>query len=450
MRIALFLLSIFIFHEGLAAGGVTALSFYRSQQSLFPSGQASRTELEKKVLRRELEPWFRIRWNQKEYEIPGELLVKDSQTTQTLIAKEKIEILKSPLAHAAPAFSLQANQTVVVLKTDAFWAQVLEPKLKLKGWAPLHAFTAPIEDKGIFLTLVDSFMHKAPAGSAEILTTIPRGQRLIPRQIVNNFLEVKYKNLQGYIELGNLVGRGDFAMWAYHKHKGWLGISHRENGFLITVDKQKVSLRDFIAFSPYHNRGVITRKPRTNSESPSIRSRVEILNKQAHRWTLSQLDGHGQVWWRAEEAPTQVPNNKNTITSEQLMKRKIHSVAFAPGKSLKGLASAEGVFRTEDGKTWSEIPQFEGKNHPVSIHPDGLWYVGSYRSSDEGKTFENYIKWDKLTEQIQDSIHKTPRHLRITKIEPLSHSRVRILVDTGAQKVKLQAHVLSQEWTLVK
>ncbi|MBC7372046.1 MAG: hypothetical protein H7326_10795 [Bdellovibrionaceae bacterium] len=239
-------------------------------------------------------------------------------------------------------------------------------------------------------------------------------------------------------------------MWAFHRVRGWIGISHRENGYLMTTDKQKIPLGDFIAFSPYQDRAVVSQK--LTDDGPSIRSRVEIVSRKAHRWTLSQLADHGEVWWRSEElsAGTQ-PQDTNRITSDQLMKREVHSVAFGAGKSsLKAIASANGVFRTDDGKTWSEIAQFTGQNFPVSIHPDGIWYVGSYRSYDEGKTFENYIRWDKLAQQIQDSIHKMPRHLRITGIESMPHSKIRILVDTGVQKIKMQAHVLSQEWTLVK
>jgi len=426
-----------------------ALSFYRSQQSLFSSGQASRGDLENKVLRRELEPWFRVTWNKKEYEVPGEIMVKDLQTTQTLTAKEAIDILKSPQSGSPRAFQLPAQANVIVLKTDAYWAEVLEPKSKNKGWAPLHVFTAPNEDKGVYITLIDSFLQKSAQSSGEIITTIPRNVRLMPLEIEKNFLKVQYNTHIGYVDLSNLACRGDFAMWAYHKRQGWLGISHRENGFLMTVNNQKIPLNDFIAFSPYSNRGVISQK--LSEDGPSIRSRVQILDQKAHRWALSVLEGHGEVWWRTEDTE-QLTKSESTqqISTEQLLKKEISAFSFASTKSMKGLASANGIYRTEDGKTWTQIPLFEDKNYPVTIHPDGIWYVGSYRSFDEGKTFEPYIKWDKLAEQIQAGIHKAPRHLRIAQIEALPHSRIRILVDTGVQKIKMQAHILSHEWTLVK
>jgi hypothetical protein len=312
----------------------------------------------------------------------------------------------------------------------------------------LHLLEAPVEDEGVFITLIDSFLRKTPQNSSAIITTVPRMQRLTALGIEKTFLKVAYQNHVGYLDLANLVGRADFAMWAYHKNKGWLGISHRENGFLFTVDNQKIALESFIAFNPYVNRGVACQK--LTDDAPSIRSRVEIANSKAHRWALSALEGHGTVWWRMEELENGAKNEgAHQISADQLMKREVTAVAFA-NKSLKGLASAEGVFRTEDGKTWKEIPLFEGKNYPVAIHPDGIWYVGNFRSFDEGKTFEPYIKWDKLAERIQGALHKPPRHLRIAQIEPLTNSRIRILVDTGVQKVKMQAHVLSQEWMMVK
>lgn len=447
MRIVL-IVFVFLFFEFSFASNSQVLSFYRNQQSLFSSGQARRTELEKAILSRELSPWFRITWNKKEYDVPGTTLTKDLQLTRTLISKQKTEILKSPQPGSARSFSIPANTLVVVLKVDSFWAEVVEPKQKLKGWVALHYFHPPAEDKGVFLTVTDSFLLQHPKDSSEIITTIPRGYRLIPQKFEKNYVKVQYQGRSGYIDLSSVIGRSDFAMWAFHTKKGWLGISHRENEFLLTVDKQKLKLEDFLAYASYQNRGIVTQK--TNDDGPSIRSRVEIISKKAHRWTQSLLTEHGKVWWRSDEDHTQSLDEATEISSEQLMKRRLHGVAFAPGTPLKGLVSADGVFRTEDGKNWQEIPQFSGQNFPVSIHPEGVWYVGNYRSYDEGKTFEPYIMWDKLTQQIQDNLHKVPRHLRITQIEPMSHSRIRIFLDTGVQKIKMQAHILSQEWSLVK
>lgn len=429
-----------------------AVSFYRSQQSLFPSGQARRENLEAKILRRDTEPWFRIQWNKKNFEVPGETLIRDLHVTQNLITKEALELRQEPREDAKKITRLQAQRSLKVLRTNTSWALLQDPQGKLQGWAPLYKLSAPVEDSGVFLTLVDSFLKKAPNSSAPIITTIPRLQRLLPLGIENNYLRISYQGHVGYLDLANLAGRGDFAMWAYHQNQGWLGISHRENGFLFTVNKQKIPLTNFIAFNPYLNRGISCQK--LSDEAPSIRSRVEIVDNRAHLWALSFLEGHGEVWWRTselEQQPAPPPSGSHalSLTTEKLIQRELNAVAFAKN-SMKGLASAKGIFRTEDGKTWTELPFFEGKNYPLAIHPDGIWYVGNFRSYDEGKSFEPYIKWDLLAAQIQIGTHRPPRHLRITSIEPLSHSRIRLHVDTGSQKVKMQAHVLSQEWKLVK
>jgi hypothetical protein len=445
---AIFSLIVSLINLQCLAAETPVISFYRNQQSLFPSGQASRQDLEAKILRRDYEPWLRVSWNKKVYEIPGETVIRDVQVTNNLISKEILGLLKDPQEGSKRLAVVQAKVSLQVVQTNSYWAELVEPKTKLKGWAPLHMLEAPVEDQGVFITLIDAFLKKKPQNSSGIITTIPRMQRLVSLGIERNFLKVSYQGHTGYLDLANLTGRGDFAMWAYSHRRGWLGISHRENGFLFTVDNQKIPLQDFIAFNPYTQRGVACQK--LADDAPSIRSRVEIANNKAHRWALSVLEGHGSVWWRMEE-----PENSsraiagNQITSNQLLKREVSAVAFAK-KSLKGLASAHGVFRTDDSKIWKEIPLFEGKNFPVTIHPDGIWYVGNYRSFDDGKTFETYIKWDKLAEQIQMSLHKAPRHLRISQIESLTNSRIRILVDTGLQKVKMQAHVLSNDWNVVK
>lgn len=426
----------------------SVVSFYRTQQSLFPSGQATREALEAKVLRRDYEPWFRVSWDKKEYEIPGETVITDLHLTKKLVSKESLELFKSPQEGSERIGKVRAKTTLQVLQTKSYWAELLDPKQNIKGWTPLHLLEAPFEDSGVFVTLIDTFLRKTPKSSSEVITTIPRLLRVDSLGIEKGYLKVRYQGHTGYLDLVNLAGRGDFAMWAYHKRKGWLGISHREGGFLQTVNSLKIPLEDFLAFNPYTDRGVVSQK--LSEDGPSIRSRVVITNNRAHRWVLSQLKDHGAVWWRLEDPETLKPLAiENDLNNEQLLKREVVSVAFA-GKSLKGLASANGIFRTEDGKTWKEISQFNGQNHPVNIHPDGVWFVGNFRSFDEGKTFEPYIKWDKLAQKIQVGLNTPPRHLRIANIEALSHSRIRILIDTGVQKVKMQAHILSNEWSLVK
>lgn len=442
-----FLISIFSFQ--VFAADTAVISFYRNQESLFPSGQASRESLEKKILRRDFTPWFRVSWNKKSYEIPGETVVTDLQVTRQLIAKEALSLLNKNENEAPVTAKVAARTSLLVLQTKNHWAELVDLKKKTRGWAPLHLLEAPVEDTGVYLTLIDTLLRKNPENSSPVITTVPRMQRLVSLGIEKTYLKVKYQNHTGYLDLANLTGRADFAMWAFHRHKGWLGIDHRENAFLYTVNNQKLALDDFLAFKPYTDRGVVSQK--LSEEGPSIRSRVEITHDRAHRWALSVLDGHGSVWWRMEDSETLAAKKarEKQISSEQLLKREVTDVAFAT-KSQMGLASAGGIFRTEDGKTWTQISMFEDKNYPVTIHPDGIWYVGNYRSFNEGKTFESYIRWDKLAEKIQVGLSKTPRHLRITSIEPLSHSRIRLLVDTGTQKVKMQAHVLSQEWALVK
>lgn len=447
MRPGIFLV-ILLLSELCFAQSSAVASFYRTQQSLFPSGQAKREDLEKKILRRDYEPWFRVSWNKKDYEIPGDTVVTDLQLTKNLIAKESLELFKGPEEGSGRAGRVVAKSMLQVLQTKSYWAEIYDSKQKIKGWAPLHLLEAPFEDTGVYVTLIDTFLRKTPQNSSEIVTTIPRMIRVTSLGIEKTFLKVQYQGHTGYLDMANLAGRGDFAMWAYHKTKGWLGISHRENAYLLTVNGLKLPLEDFLAFNPYTDRGVVSQK--LTEDGPSIRSRVAIANNRAHRWALSQLEGHGAVWWRMEEPEALKPSvAENTLTNEQLLKREVVSYAFAP-KGTKGIASAKGVFRTEDGKTWKEIPQFAGQNYPVIIHPDGVWFVGNYRSFDDGKTFEAYIKWDKLAQTIQVGMNLPPRHLRIANIEPLSHSRIRILVDTGVQKVKMQAHILSNEWALVK
>lgn len=424
-----------------------ALPFYRSASSLFPSGQASRTQLEEKLLRSEYEIQYKAGWNKREFHLKGESFLREIQVARMVQTRTAAEILSEKRSNAKAVDALTVGTTLEILECDAYWALVLNPKRKTQGYLPLHLLQAKNEDAGVMVNLVDTFLRPEPRHG--LITTVPRLSRLIPLAFRGSWVLVRYQNFKGYVDLNHFVSRADFARMVFHDKKKWTLVTHRENNFLITEKKEKLALDHILGFVTTTNRGIVSASG--DDTQPPLQAHIEIIKPEAHIWGISRLEGHGEVWWqKADLLEESKPLAGDEITSDQLLKRKIYSISFESKKSLRGIVSADGIYRSEDGKIWKKVPQFGEQNLPVSIHPQGNWYVGSYKSTDRGSTFEPFIRWDVLAQTIENSIHRVPKTLRLTKLESLPH-QIQIQIDTGTQQLEFRSSLSdSTNWKLVR
>ncbi|NUN05274.1 MAG: hypothetical protein HUU57_05895 [Bdellovibrio sp.] len=432
----------------LSTDAETALSFYRDRNSLFPSGQVSRTTLEARLLRSENEIVFRSRWDKKEFRLEADQIIRDIQVARFVENKDAGAILSAKRSEAPALKKIPAKTTLEILNVDDFWAQVKEPKENIIGWLPLHHLQSRHDDLGYFMNIIDTYLREQPLANGKVITTIPRLHRLIPLEITKSFLKVQYAEHIGYVDITNFISRADFANLAYHPRKGWQRALYRNNNVLLSQAGLTLPLKEILGYVTDSNRGVVVRG---HGVLP-LRARVNIVKLEANNWGVSRVDGHGEVWWKKKNLllTTPTPLSASTLTTDELMKRELYSVAFENKNSLKGLVSSEGVYRTEDGVTWTWLPQFGKKNYPVSIHPNGTWFVGSFKSSNRGKSFEPFIRWDHIAQAIESAYHKNPKIMRLTQIEALENSRILIHVDTGSRNIKLRGLIGDIRWDVIK
>ncbi|KYG64060.1 hypothetical protein AZI86_14750 [Bdellovibrio bacteriovorus] len=431
----------------LSSDAGSAVSFYRSRLSPFPSGQASRTALENSLQRSENELSFRARWNHKEYGLESNQVLRSIQVARFVDAKMATAILNSANTGALRLKEIPANTTLEITETDDMWAKV---KLgALTGWIPLHHLKNRHDDTGVFLNLVETALRPKPEATTQALLTIPRLQRIVPLEITKSFLKIQYQGQIGYADITQFVSRADFASLAYHPKKNWFTVIYRNNDMMIGQKGEVIPLKEIQGFVTPMNKGIVISSRDFNG--PQIRSRVEIIKPEAYAWGVSKVDGHGEVFWKRKNLLLEEkPSSPNTLTTDELLKREIYSVAFESKSSVRGVVSSEGVYRTDDGLTWTQVPLFGKQNLPVSIHPNGAWFVGAYKSLDKGKTFDPFIRWDKLALAIEQAYHRNPKILRLTQIEALPNSQVQISVDTGGNKVKLKSLIGDIRWSVVR
>lgn len=428
----------------------SAVSFFRDKTSLFPSGQASRNTLEEKLLRSETEISYLSSWDKKEYLMEGQQLLRDIQVARFVESRTETNIFFLNRSDASKVKSIPAKTQLEILAMEGFWARVKEIKTGVQGWITIPFLQARHDDLGFFVNIMDTFLRKEPHSTSKILTTIPRLTRVLPLEFSKNFLKIQYRNQIGFVDITDFVSRADYARLAYHPKKNWLTVSYRNNDSLITKKGERIPLKEILGYATNTRRGVVVRAD--SSYGPPLRARVQIIKPEANIWAISQLEGHGEVWWKKKNLLLEANETPpiNTISTDTLMSREIYSISFENRNSIRGIVSSEGVYRTEDGVTWTLLPQFGKKNYPVSIHPNGVWFVGPYKSTNQGKTFEPFIRWDNIAQAIESAYHRNPKILRLTRIEALPHSQIQIHVETGHNKVVLRSFLNTGHWNIIK
>lgn len=435
----------------LATDAGSASSFFRHKNSAFPSGQASRSSLEKGLLRSEMETSYKVSWDNKDYMMEGHRLIREIQVARFVDTRVPVTLLSLNRHDSAPVRQLPAKATLEILECDDYWAKVKVKHNATQGWVTLHALNHRHDDVGVHMNIIDTYLRESPSSFSKVITTLPRLRRVLPLAVSHGFLKIQYNGRIGFVDMTHFVNRADFATLAYHSKKNWLPVAFRNNNKVITPKGESLDMDEILGYVTTPVRGIVV-LPDSSAYGPPLRARVEIKKNDAVIWGVSKLDGHGDVWWKKTDlllpaAPSETSTN---LLTETLLKREIYAIAFESKNSVRGLVSSEGVYRTEDGLTWTAIPQFGKQNYPVSIHPSGVWFVGSYRSTNQGKSFEPFIRWDKLAQAIEAAYHRNPKILRLTQIEALPNSQIQILVDTGIDRVKLRSSLEGETWKVVK
>jgi hypothetical protein len=442
-----------IYFAAFNAGAVSehlpsATTFFRSPESLFPSGQTSRTELEKTQVNQELRPSYRVSWDKKEFWMYVDQLVKDIHCAHKVLLNETSTLTEKQETKSKVIARLDKDQEAELLQISTYWAQIKDLKSGQVGWIPHKRLRAKNEDLGVFVNLIETGIRKEASYDSPALATIPKNSRLKILGFENGFLKTEYLAAKGYVDLGHIVSRADFAVWAYHNDKKWIPITHRENEFLVTPKKEKILFDEFSAFTVDPAKAVVID---SGAKLPPIRSHVHILESQAAHWAASQLPGHGLVWWKKQQWSDKAPATAEiTITADELLKRPIFSIALEGGKSVKGIVSAQGVFKTEDGITWTRLSNFGDQDLPVAIHSEGRWFVGSFQSFDRGKSFEPFIRWDRLAHMIEAVTGRQPKQIRLQKIENLRKGEMHFTVDTSPGRVRMVYQLADASWSVIK
>jgi hypothetical protein len=401
---ALALITGAILLTGLSARALPRLEpipFFRSPTSEFPSGHASMEDLVKSFASQKIQKQV--------------VAQKKNQPTQK--------------------FNFKENEMITARHLLTFESPLSPRELRL-------IFTAT--------PLTETRLRKEPHWRAESLAKIHPFEKIQIRQVKDStWVLVQLQNsggsLQGYVDINDLILKTDFASHVLLKDKAWHPVAYRDGSELVLAqNKQRVPLGEVLAVLPRMNEGI------SLVQNASLRKneRLEILSTAPQEWLTSQLRGHGEVYW---QRPVNTTNSQASLTTEEILKKPIYSIAQNPKNPNHFVVASEGLFMTRDGQTWQEIPSFRGENLPVAFGPKGEIYVGSHRSLDAGHSFSPYLRWPDLIQVIHRESQMKPSSLKMSGIEFLGQDLIKIKISTEQRHFRLIAKThpqLIQKWEL--
>lgn len=424
-----------------------SVKFFRDKQSLFPSGQISRATLDASLQKTESFSQYQVEWNGKALALKSDQVLTDLHTAFNVLTNQASSLYSLNDKQSPTLDKLPAHTELQIIETNVFWGKVFQPKSGKIGWIPLNHLRPKHDDIGVYVAIRPTKLYQQAKLNSPAIGELPFLGRITPVSISDRYVKLIHNNKSVYALLEDFITKADFATWIYHPEKNWVMIKQRQKNFVTTKDNEQLFLAELMGYVTSDKLAIVVRTGNSMFE-PRLFSKVKILKAENKVWGKSYIAGHGSVWWIKDDLleSNHNINGPERIRSEDLLKREIYSVAFESKASVKGILSSNGVFKTTDGLIWTPIALFKNQNLPVSIHPNGHWYAGSYVSYDQGKTFEPFIRWDKVAETIERSQGNIPKKLRLTKIESLPKSEVAIHIDTGGKTLKLTTKTDEQIW----
>ena len=417
-------------------GGISmGTYFFLKPDSKFPSGQANILELEKGIIKEHKLVNYLVERNNIHFWMDQTNLVRDLDLSLRVIdiASKKTYFLLEIHKHGAVGINETTRQREV---------------LEFDKLSPLT------DDLGLALTLTGLTLRKEPDWKASSTERVEQNERMGIEKISGDWALIYDLNLpsrKGWVELGSVITKFDFATHVLPISGKWIPAKYRVGNQLFLEDNTSIYMEKIKALITDPERGIAIK----NLDPYGVvkRAHLKILKPDTEGWVESLLAGHGSVFWKKKQILEDLKMLKqdSLISTETLLQRSITSVAFHPKNPKLGIASAEGVYITQDGAVWEALDSFRNHDLPVAISDSGEFFVGPFRSNDTGKNFYPYLRWEQISKMTQSSSNKSNPVMRITRIETFEDSNVRLHLDNGLKKMRIAGNTkfgLSTKWKI--
>lgn len=366
------------------------VSFFRSPQSLFPSGTKPISLLKEKKIQTRQEPWYFVEGEKNKGWFPRENLYFFNETSNRY--QSQLGLL---------------TKDVTVLRLS-------------QGWRP----------KGVL-----------PEGTELSLTSI-RSDWSCGVDSIGPVC----------VPTPNLILAIDMASKIKTKKGKWYQVKNRKLNLILTTDNKSIPISIIHEWKTQKQIAFIQKKSSANPSASNFiepffpYEKVVLIKKESRLWNQSILGDHGNVWWQ-EPIIKELDSNSSLLTKEELEIRPIFYSSLSPNLSHYpkfAIVSANGIFFTMDyGESWTHIKQFAESNHPVALGPRNALIVGDQISFNQGKTFQNYIRWDAIAHKSQQVFRQAPQHFLLHSIKSIGSSSILFTVDTGFKILSFEFNTIN-------
>lgn len=378
-----------------------ATPVYLRLDSLFPTGNHPRKWLEERTKHVQFQRWLRVKTNAPDGKgvIYG-WLAEDHLLTPLNLALEAVTTEDVPARRETEMDSLTGQilakeSPVLILETIGSWVRVqpLPASEKRACWVPTESLKplARAQTRNAYI-FKKTPVFVLPGPHARRIGEL-RARRFIPViKVQKDWVEIKYQGGSGFV---------------------------RQEDAWTLEDLGEKGARPLIASAPLRSAplpyaDLVTTLP--------DQAALEVIEAKVQRWGQVRIPHLGDAWWPIAEDFDDEKDPSSAVTerllTEDLFSRKIFDMASSPAIPSLKFASAQGVYKTTDGKEWVKIPLFKNENYPISIASQGSIFIGPYVSDDQGETFQTWIRWDKLVATLKARHVITPKQLQILEVRP--------------------------------
>lgn len=434
----------------------SSVPIYRSLGSPFSSGRLAKSRLMGSIGRTTLEPWLRIR-STKEAQREGWIRSESALTEwdiSTFVETNKTTPVRAlRMRGDSPTKSLPAKTVVRCLSHTDGW--LLVSHNGTTGWIEsTYANTYGSGWGRAYFPHTTKIYKSASVGSKSV-HSVRAGTFARIRGATGQFLSIETSDRQiGFVAAKNVVSRLDFSDEVF-VGKAWVP---KKNSLHLENVKGFRSNTAY-AFINADSAKAVDAPAADGKPIASLRRGHKVAVLADHRvvWAESNAEGHGMVWWPTNDKESHASEMtiRERWTLADLKKRGIYDMTKRKGGKEVHFASARGLFRSIDGKTWDEVPFFQGQNYPLAFDASGALLVGPYRSTDLGEKFEPFFKSESILTALQGNKYKflarkIPKSIRITEIKSFkSTGELRLRIETDRRQTTwVSSYDEGKSWSL--
>ncbi len=425
-----------------------ALPVYSKINNQWPSLNVPRSELEKNLSEIRSTPWVEVKT---EAPIVTSWMREADLLNATHVSKwafmmNTARLKNFPNENSLPAKQMALSGPWIIHQHRDHWTQVSLPhrpeKYPEKYWVENSYLTAKGDDWEFAVTKRPTSLLSQADTTGKTLCQIKSQERLILHSFSGHFAKVQGCGGLGFVSLKDLITKAHFAknVWTTDGTHEILRVNISE---IIDINLRPISFSSIRGFE-FHSGIRISKGQAAHSNQKLFIRRIKNVV-----WGLSQLPHAGKFWWNTAQKDSE-PSPETT--NQELLKRKLFDMVSSPKNPDEKWASAGGIYRTVNGKTWQKLAQFENNNYPIYISEKGRVLVGPYYSDDDGKTFSSYVRWDLLLDLLNQKSHAHLSDIRLSQIQPLdiTGDALKLVFHVANQYLSIETKDFGASWQLMK